>query len=66
MFRDGNFLNAFAEKTIITIMFPNKPNKIIKPLVMKFKVIEYILRTNNFQKEFIYKTYFFIFCEFQF
>lgn len=50
MFRDGKFLKDFAEKTIITITFPNKPNKRIKPLVMKLKVIEYILRKNNLKK----------------
>ena len=43
MLRDGNFLNAFVEKTIKTIRFPNKPNESRMPHITKFKLIEYIL-----------------------
>lgn len=52
MFRGGNFSSALVEKTTSTIKLPNKPNKSIKALDIKFIFIVSIRNRNR--KNFIF------------
>lgn len=55
MFRGGNFSSALVEKTTSTIKLPNKPNKSIKALDIKFIFIVSIRNRNR--KNFIFFIY---------